>query len=464
MERDGKRPRTADELIDVFNHQFALHFSLSQKEATGGPLSTRVPNNVKDMIWLKVVRETGMRFEDAMQMLAGKENGQSDGLFVGSRSRWAPLVDFSDMLARQPEPWKRWFHEDFPLVVKDIGRVVGGGNGELTVEIPGWIETLNDGGGGDPTFNTTRQHSTDRLFAYNSWRRFYVWTRALQRLSSKFIGQIFLEHARENAASPGVIVRHEEVATGLAILTRTELRNSNLTVRENEKLTAKDVGVLADSCVVVQWSAGQSAPMMLNSFLWTRIAFVSPEDPRQKTGALFRKERLSIAPVFLLWIYLRSRYLYTPDYPLRSLDRYSVTDSPLNFELRHAVIAFMLWYLGRMHETGKIPVHYTNVLDISGGGGGGNILQEAHMRHSRLLSGLPMTPRLLQVPVNQTVPFWESTLFLGDGLSSVPPPPPPPPMFRCSRCKLQQYASRDEQIADWPRHLNECAPPPPPPL
>lgn len=34
----------------------------------------------------------------------------------------------------------------------------------------------------------------------------------------------------------------------------------------------------------------------------------------------------------------------------------------------------------------------------------------------------------------------------------------PAPVLRCSRCKWKVYASRDDQVADWPQHSLVCAP------
>jgi hypothetical protein len=355
-----------------------------------------------------------------MQLLTGKEKGKDDGLLLGPRRHTFPLVELSGMLARQQLPWKRWFHKDFPEMIRDVG-------GEVSV--PFWImqqeKTLE--GAPEADERSVRRHYTDENYVLVPWRRFYVWARCLRRMCSKYIGQFILQDAmaaNERAIEalraaglanvPGIQVFEPAIAQHVNVLSLAEAES----VMEMEH-----PGEFADKYISYEWDEeSESDFYKLADHVWPHIAF---KEAGAKTGARFKIERLPTSPPFLLWMYLRHVQEYAVGNPLLSLDGFQISQRRFNFVESHAVISYMLWYLSQL----KIPAHYASILETSFGGANAqmvNVLDDLHNGHKMIfyvdengrdrwpvLERLPLAPRRLALDEDTEPQYWSSTLFLG---------------------------------------------------
>ena len=435
MERRTKAVKV-DELRAEFERQLALHESAKTRTAARGVLGDRRMNkDVRRMIWLRVVESQRLTFSATMQLLTGKDKGEAEGLLLGPRRQQFPLSDLSDMLAKEHVPWKRWFFEDMPEVVRDIGYQVA--NDRWEVDLPEWI---SDKLGFVPAADehATRAHFTDRLYSENGWRRFYVWTRALRRLCSKYICTLILAEARQSRQHVMDMLADADLMdlAGLRIDIRAANRIDLVSLSWAEKSNLPHPEQFADAYITYVYEGerdeeGENRESeSIADTIWEGIALVDVADPE---STRFRRDRLTTSPPFLLWLYLRRMREYVVPNPLLTLHDFGIGTSVLNFDRSRTTLCFMLWYLSMMVERGRIPPHYSSVLETSYGGDNAmtvNVLADLHDGHKvvfyvndrgqdvwPLLSSLPLAPRRLTETPDRIPQYWESTLFLGEKLS-----------------------------------------------
>jgi hypothetical protein len=465
------------EVLSEFNRQMALQQSAATRGAAAGALPFLV-KDVRQKVWLTVVEGQRLSFSDTMQLLTGKEMGESSGLAMGPRRHAFPLVDLSEMLVKNVTPWRRWVHEDFPEMVRDIGkfvRVDENGAPVHELELPSWIVHQQK----DPEperkadENSTRAHYTDKLYqgAAGGWRRFYVWARALRRSCAKFTALLVIREAETAALSVQQAMRDAGI-WGLPALSAPRTVRGIYIVSLAQAEKGIYVGAppqrYADSLMTYVWEDDTEPTdprdtVDIANETWHRVARLDVNDPGSH---LYKPERLSQAPPFLTWLHLRHQKEYVVGNPFLTFNEYIPDDGQYNFHREHATVCYMLWYLFMMVDRGRIPAHYMSVLETSYGGDNAvtvNVLNDLHTDHRlvfyldgnkvdrwSVLERLPLAPRQLAPhdddddgdAEGRPIQYWTSTLFLG---GEHPPVAVHHPIDACIVCQSDSVTVRERR-------------------